>query len=158
MSSVFKMGKSKSNGKDVLPSPPSPLSDENTSPPRPGTSGTEDLLMTTRQQASEQYIKAQRAERAYRSKKHATLARANYNEAKAHFREAVSHFKLGTQGIFSVTKEVPYMLGHWREQQRRKAEAKKREKTIQRKQRIEEVLAKGEAEEEREDEPEKLSQ
>ncbi|KAK7424504.1 hypothetical protein QQX98_000469 [Neonectria punicea] len=147
--------KSKSNGKETALDPPSPLSDKDTPTARPGTSGTENLLMMTRKEASEQYIKAQRAERAYRSKKHATLARANYNEAKAHFRDAVSHFRLGVKGMISVTKAAPYMLGEKQEQRRRKAEAKKRERTLERKKRLEEALAKGQADEESEDKPEK---
>lgn len=117
---------------------------------RPGTSGTENLLITSRRQASEQYIKAQRAEKAYRSKKHATLARHNYNETKGHFKEAGSHFILALKGTMSVIKGVPHLFGEKQEDRRRKAEAKKRERHMEQKKKLEEALAKeaGENEEE----------
>lgn len=109
---------------------------------RPGTSGTENLLITSRRQASEQYIKAQRAENAYRAKKHATLARHNYNETKGHFKEAGSHFILALKGTVSVVKGVPYLFREKQEDRRRQADAKKRERHMEQKKKLEEALAK----------------
>lgn len=109
--------------------------------PRPGTSGTENLLITNRRQASEQFAKAQRAEKAYRAKKHATLARHNYNETKTHFKEAFSHLKLGAKGLFAVVKAVPYLLGEKRENARNKSDAKKRQRAMDQRKKLEEVLA-----------------
>jgi hypothetical protein len=108
---------------------------------RPGTSGTENLLITNRRQASEQFMKAQRAEKAYRAKKHATLARHNYNETKAHFKEAFSHFKQGFRGLFSVVSAIPHLVGEKREQRRKAAEAKKRQRDLEKKKKLEEALA-----------------
>lgn len=109
--------------------------------PRPGTSGTENLLITNRRQASEQFIKAQRAEKAYRAKKHASLARHNYNETKAHFRESFSHLKLGVRGLFSVIKAIPHLIGEKQESRRKAADAKKRQRDLEKKKKLEEALA-----------------
>ncbi|KAH6659811.1 hypothetical protein BKA67DRAFT_653024 [Truncatella angustata] len=121
--------------------------------PRPGTSGTENLLITNRRQASEQYIKAQRAEKAYRAKKHATLARYNYNETKAHFKESFSHFKQGVKGLVSVVKAVPHLIGEKREQRRKQADTKKRQRDLEKKKKLDEALARQsqDAEEDRSD-------
>ena len=105
--------------------------------PRPvSTCGSEHLLMTTRRQASEQYAKAAKAEKAYRTKKRAALARANYNETKTHFKEAFSHLWLALKGVFPVIKNSRYLLGERRDKRRQEAEKKK----------LEEQLAKEEAE------------
>ncbi|KAF5529300.1 hypothetical protein FMEXI_14233, partial [Fusarium mexicanum] len=69
------------------------------------------LLMTTRRQASEQYAKAAKAEKAYRTKKRAALARANYNETKTHFKEAFSHLWLALKGVFPAIKNSRYLVG-----------------------------------------------
>jgi hypothetical protein len=112
---------------------------------RPASSCTEILLMSNRQEASEQFAKAAKAEKAYRTKKKATLARANYNETKTHFKEAFSHFKMAFKGLFSVFKSMPYLISEKRELRRQAKEKKKREKNLQRKQKLEEKLAKEEA-------------
>lgn len=138
MSSFFEMGKSKS--KTTQLEPVSPISD-NAEPKRPGTSGTENLLMTTTRNASVQYSKAQRAERAYRTKKHATLARANYNETKANFKDGFSHLWKGVKGAFSVIKAIPYLIGEKRENRRQIADAKARQRDLERKKKLEERLA-----------------
>ncbi|KAK9420634.1 hypothetical protein SUNI508_00725 [Seiridium unicorne] len=109
--------------------------------PRPGTSGTENLLITNRRQASEQFIKAQRAEKAYRAKKQATLARHNYNETKAHFKESASHFKLGVKGLISVVRAIPHLIGEKREERRKQAEAKRRQRDLEKKKKLEDALA-----------------
>lgn len=109
--------------------------------PRPGTSGTENLLITNRRQASEQFAKAQRAEKAYRAKKHATLARHNYNDTKSHFKESFLQFRLGVKGIFSVIRAVPYIMGEKREARRRKGETAQRQRDLEKKKKLEEALA-----------------
>ncbi|KAI0132161.1 hypothetical protein BJ170DRAFT_592136 [Xylariales sp. AK1849] len=109
--------------------------------PRPGTSGTENLLITNRRQASEQFVKAQRAEKAYRAKKHASLARHNYNDTKTHFKESFSHFRLGMNGLFSIVKATPYLIGEKREDRRKRAETTKRQRDLEKKKKLEEVLA-----------------
>lgn len=108
---------------------------------RPGTSGTENMLMTTRREASEQFAKAQKAERAYRSKKQATLARQNYNETKEHFREGFSHLGQGIKGIFAVLMSIPYLISEKREQRRKAGDAKRRQRDLERKKKLEEALA-----------------
>lgn len=109
--------------------------------PRPGTSGTENLLITNRRQASEQFIKAQRAEKAYRAKKHATLARHSYNDAKAHFSESFTHLKLGVRGMFSVVRAIPHLIGEKREARQKTADTKKRQRDLEKKKRLETALA-----------------
>lgn len=50
-------------------------------PARPGTSGTEMLLVNNRRRASHRLKEASRKERDYKTKKRSASARANYNEA-----------------------------------------------------------------------------
>jgi hypothetical protein len=109
--------------------------------PRPGTSGTENLLVTNRRRASENYAKAQRAEQAYRTKKRAATARRDYHGAREHFSESFKHFKAGMRMSFTVVKSAPYILGERREQSLAKAEVKKKEKALERKKKLEEKLA-----------------
>ncbi|KAK8042729.1 hypothetical protein PG994_013212 [Apiospora phragmitis] len=109
--------------------------------PRPGTSGTENVLITNRRQASEQFQKAARAEKAYRAKKHATAARANYNETKAHFKEARAHFARGCKGIFTVVRAVPYLVSEKQEARRRARDQARRQRDLERKKKLEEALA-----------------
>ncbi|KAF5666592.1 hypothetical protein FCIRC_10124 [Fusarium circinatum] len=119
--------------------------------PRPvSTCGSEHLLMTTRRQASEQYAKAAKAEKAYRTKKRAALARANYNETKTHFKEAFSHLWLALKGVFPAIKNSRYLVGERRDKRRQEAEKKKREKNLEKKKKLEEQLAREEAEAEAE--------
>ncbi|KAM0342523.1 hypothetical protein ACHAPU_009497 [Fusarium lateritium] len=125
---------------------------------RPASSCTEILLLSNRKEASEQFVKASRAEKAYRTNKKATLARANYNETKEHFREAFSHFRLAFKGLFSSIKNMTYLFGERSEIKRQEAEKKKREKNLERKKKLEEQLAKAQADdtgEEKEDEERK---
>ncbi|KAF9773970.1 hypothetical protein IL306_008107 [Fusarium sp. DS 682] len=137
------MAKSKSEKKEASPETDAGASET----PRPvSTCGSEHLLMTTRKQASEQYAKAAKAEKAYRTKKRAALARANYNETKIHFKEAFSHFWLALKGVFPVIKNSRYLIGERREKKRQEAERKKREKNLERKKKLEEQLAREEAE------------
>ncbi|KAH9887759.1 hypothetical protein F4778DRAFT_786134 [Xylariomycetidae sp. FL2044] len=129
------MAKETSKGAESAAEKPLPL------PKRPGTSGTENLLITNRRQASENFARAQRAEKAYRAKKHASLARQRLDETKGHFREALSHLKQGFGGLLSVVKAVPYLVGEKREARRRKAEARRRQRHLEQKKKLEEELA-----------------
>ncbi|KAK6827874.1 hypothetical protein PG990_009514 [Apiospora arundinis] len=128
---------SKGKGKETT----SEISEKPLPTPRPGTSGTENVLITNRRQASEQFQKAQRAEKAYRAKKHATAARENYNETKAHFAEARTHFAQGCKGIFAVVRAVPYLVSEKREARRRARDAARRQRDLERKKKLEEALA-----------------
>ncbi|KAF5703634.1 hypothetical protein FMUND_12927 [Fusarium mundagurra] len=137
--------KSKSKSKTEASSETDAASTEPT--PRPvSTCGSEHLLMTTRLQASEQYAKAAKAEKAYRTKKRAAIARANYNETKTHFKEAFSHLWLAFKGVFPAIKNSRYLLGERRDKRRQEAEKKKRERNLERKKKLEEQLAREEAE------------
>ncbi|RFN51358.1 hypothetical protein FIE12Z_4413 [Fusarium flagelliforme] len=113
---------------------------------RPASSATEILLTTTRKEASEQYAQAAKAEKAYRTKRKAKVARANYNETKEHFREAFSHFKLAFKGLFSVIGNFSYLISEKRENRKQAAEKRTHEKNLERKRKLEEQLAKAEAE------------
>jgi hypothetical protein len=97
--------------------------------------------MTNRRQAVQQFIKAERAEKAYRAKKQAKIARHNYDSTKTHFVEAFSHLKLGILGILSVFKGIPHLISERREEKRRDADAKRRLRNLEQKRKIEEALA-----------------
>jgi hypothetical protein len=118
------------------------------SPQRPGTSGTENLLITNRQAASEQFAKAQRAEKAYRARKHATAARESYNETKAHFRDGFRHLGQGIAGVFAVIRSIPYLFIEKREDRRRQAESRQRQRHLEQKKKLEEALARDSGDEE----------
>lgn len=62
-------------------SPTTPANGDAAEPARPGTSGTEMLLVNNRRRASQRYKEASRKERDYKTKKRSASARANYNEA-----------------------------------------------------------------------------
>ncbi|RYP54869.1 hypothetical protein DL768_000433 [Monosporascus sp. mg162] len=112
---------------------------------RPGTSGTENLLITNRRQASQQLARARRAEEAYRARKHAALARQNYDETRNHFREAASHLRLGLRGVVAVIRGIPYLVREKREERRRKDDARQRQRALEKKRRLEEALAREES-------------
>ncbi len=117
-----------------------PLPDPSTQ--RPGTSGTEAVLVSNRRQASETYLAAQKAERSYKTKKRSALAQANYSEAKDHFRQAAHHFKTSIALSFGVVKSTPYLVNQKLERQRDKAAEKRRLQAIERRKRLEAQLAK----------------
>lgn len=134
------------------PVPSTPGEDEKPLPlARPGTSGTEMLLMTNRRQASERFQKAQRAEKAYRAKKRATAARQDFKDARAHFKESFVHLKEGVRMTFGVVKSAPYIYGEKREQKRAEGDQKKKAKALEKRKKLEERLAR-EANEDSEDE------
>ena len=108
--SMTRDGKAKDSGSS------SPVIEEK---PRPGTSGTENLLVTSRREARQHYQKAQRAEHSYRAKKRATAARRDFQDAKGHFKESARHFKTGIKLLFGAVKSAPYILGQKRDEQRK---------------------------------------
>lgn len=119
-----------------------PLPDPSSSQPqRPGTSGTEMVLTTNRRRASEKYQQAQRAERTYVAKKRSAIARADRAEAKTHFREAARHLRLALRLYFSVVKNSPYLLTEKGEAMRAKSEEARRKKALEKRKKLEEVLA-----------------
>lgn len=111
-------------------------------PERPGTSGTEINLMTTRKQASQRLKAASQAERAYRAKKRSATARANLTEAKAHLGDAWGHFKTGTRLLASALGSSRYIVAHKVEERRAKAEESKRQQAAEKRKKLEERLAK----------------
>lgn len=109
--------------------PTTPADEE---PKRPGTSGTENLLMTSRRQAAQEFQKAQKAEQNYRSKKRATVARKSYHDAKEHFKECGRHLKLGIKMMFGAVKSIPYIFAEKKEERRRTRAAASRKKLEER--------------------------
>ncbi|XEV07600.1 hypothetical protein FSHL1_012887 [Fusarium sambucinum] len=88
-----------------------------------------------------------------------TMARANYNETKEHFCEAFTHFKLAFKGLFSVIANLTYLISEKREIRKQAAEKKAHKKNLERKKKLEEQLAKAEAQagESKEEDKEKSS-
>ncbi|KAI1425223.1 hypothetical protein F5Y12DRAFT_384180 [Xylaria sp. FL1777] len=105
------------------------------------STGTINLLVETRRQASDDYIRAQRAENAYRMRKNATIARTTLRETKTHFSEGFAHLGKGIKGLFAVALAAPYLIGERREQWRRKADAKKRMRAEDMRKRLDEKLS-----------------
>lgn len=138
-----------------------PTTDDEKPPPepRPGTSGTENVLMAQTQIASQNYQKAHRAETVYRAKKRAGVARRDFKSAREHFGQAASHIKQGLRLTFSAAKSAPYIFGEKREQGRIKAGEKKALRALDKKKKLEEKLSKeaAEAESTNDKEPEASS-
>ncbi|KAI8622845.1 hypothetical protein F5Y19DRAFT_460841 [Xylariaceae sp. FL1651] len=105
------------------------------------STGTINLLVETRRQASDQYMRAQRAENAYRARKNATIARTKLSETKTHFSQGFKHLGLGFKGLFTVVRAVPYLISERREQWRRKADVRKRQKAEEQRSKLEEKLS-----------------
>ncbi len=110
-------------------------------PTRRKSSGTINLLVETRRQASDDYERAQRAERAYRMRKNATIARTTLRETKTHFSQGFEHLGQGFKGLLAVVRAAPYLMGERREIWRRKAEARKRMRAEDMRKRLDEKLA-----------------
>ncbi|KAI1126919.1 hypothetical protein F5Y10DRAFT_202553 [Nemania abortiva] len=138
--------------KEPLPEPPSLTHG------RRKSTGTIDLLVETRRRASDEYARAQRAEKAYRARKNATIARTTLRETKGHFTEGFAHLAMGVKGLWAVARAAPYLLSERRETWRRRKEARKRLRAEEMKSRIEERLSRGYTDEgdgEEDDEAEK---
>lgn len=102
---------------------------------RPGTSGTEMLLVSNRREASKQLQKAQKAEQTYKAKKRASAARKDFQSARQHFKESAQHFKAGFAMIISSIKSLPYMYSD-------KMEDRRRTRAMASRKKLEERLAK----------------
>ncbi|PKS08882.1 hypothetical protein jhhlp_003495 [Lomentospora prolificans] len=129
--------------------------------PRPGTSGTLANLMDTRRDAAQKLKHARRAERTYRTRKHATIARADLAEARAHYAEAGRHLGLAVKLSWAAVRGVPAVVGEkgqglksWWGEQKKKRAAEERKRLEEERKRLEEKLAKEQAEEEGEEEKE----
>ncbi|KAJ1323619.1 hypothetical protein MN608_10863 [Microdochium nivale] len=109
---------------------------------RPGTSGTANVLLQSRVEASDNLQKAQRAEVAYLTRKKVALARANYDNTKTHFKEGFSHFGSGFKGLFSAASAVPWLVRERREKHRLAREEVQRKRNLEKKRKLEEALAK----------------
>ncbi|KAK4227872.1 hypothetical protein QBC38DRAFT_454854 [Podospora fimiseda] len=152
------------------PVPPSPTSAEvnigddeqpvasSSTPPRPGTSGTLTALQLDRLRASENLKAAARKEKAYRAKKRAATARANYSECKHHLKLAKAHFSSGFKLLGGVIKSTPYLFTEKLEGRKQKKEEKKREKVLEKRRKLDEELARVEREERAERERERREQ
>ncbi|KAK4662863.1 hypothetical protein QC763_602605 [Podospora pseudopauciseta] len=109
----------------INPIPPSSL-------PSPGTSGTEAALALQTRQISAQLKQASRTEKAYRTRKRAAAARANYAESKDHLRQAWLHFALGIRLMLGVVKSSAYVAKEkkfkWQAGREEKKAAKEQEK------------------------------
>ncbi|KAI1360092.1 hypothetical protein F5Y08DRAFT_55703 [Xylaria arbuscula] len=108
---------------------------------RPKSAGTINLLVETRRQASDDYARAQRAEKSYRMRKNATIARTTLRETKSHFSQGFKHLGQGFKGLFAVTRAVPYLLGERQDAWRRKSEAKKRMRAEDMRKKLDDKLA-----------------
>lgn len=109
---------------------------------RPGTSGTEMLLVNNRQRASVRLRDAQRKERAYKTKKRSTQARANWTEAKQHFREGLSHNMNGARLTWRVVSSVGYLFRAKNEKLKAEAEEKRKMRAADKQRKLEEKLKK----------------
>ncbi|KAH7014548.1 uncharacterized protein B0I36DRAFT_369491 [Microdochium trichocladiopsis] len=109
---------------------------------RPGTSGTANLLLKSREEANENFIKAQRAEKAYITRKKVALARANFNNTKSHFKEGFTHLAKGFKGFFSAIAAIPWLISEKREKRRQNREEAQRKRNLEKKKKLEEALAK----------------
>lgn len=109
-------------------------------PQRPGTSGTEMLLVNNRQRASVRLRDAQRKERAYKTKKRSTQARANWTEAKQHFREGLSHNMNGARLTWRVVSSVGYLFRAKNDKLKAEAEEKRRMRAADKQRKLEEKL------------------
>lgn len=111
-----------------------------TEPQRPGTSGTEMLLVNNRQRASVRLRDAQRKERAYKTKKRSTQARANWTQAKQHFREGLSHNMNGARLTWRVVSSVGYLFRAKNDKLKAEAEEKRKMRAADKQKRLEEKL------------------
>lgn len=111
---------------------------------RPSTSNTANVLLSTRQQASENYLKAQQAERAYVTRKKVTAARANYENTTTHFKEGFKHLAKGIKGLFSAIAAIPWLISERKEKRRLAQQEAMRKRNLEKKKKLEEELAKHE--------------
>jgi len=113
---------------------------------RPGTSGTELNLRSDRQKASTAYQRAHRAEQAYRARRQATAARADWASAKEHTGQVKTHFWQAIKSAIGGVKAIPAVLRERRESQRQLEDVKKRERAAVQKKKWDEKAKKAQAE------------
>lgn len=109
-------------------------------PQRPGTSGTEMLLVNNRQRASVRLRDAQRKERAYKTKKRSTQARANWGAAKQHFKEGFAHNMNGFKLTWRVVSSVGYLFRAKNDKLKAEAEEKRKMRAADKQRKLEEKL------------------
>ncbi|KAL5594721.1 hypothetical protein BROUX41_001636 [Berkeleyomyces rouxiae] len=112
------------------------------SPGRPGTSGTENLLMTNRRSAATQLDRAKRAEKEYVTHKRATAARTQLTEAKGHYRMAFSQLGKAVRKTLLGAKGVGYIAGEKKTVMRNKREQRQAKRAMEKKEKLEAKLAK----------------
>jgi hypothetical protein len=122
------------------PEPP-PAHEKPKAAMRPGTSGTEALLVTNTRKASDRFKQAQRAERTYIAKKRSAIARANFSDAKSHYKESASHLKSAITLTFAVMRMSPYLVSEKNEARQLKADERKRRRLQDQQKRLEEQIA-----------------
>jgi hypothetical protein len=110
-------------------------------PQRPGTSGTEILLVTDRRTASAKYQAAQRAEQSYKAKKRSAGAAQHRTDAKDHFRASAHHLEEGMKRSWKIITAVPWMMRGWKEERLAKKEKNARERDLVKKKKLEERIA-----------------
>jgi hypothetical protein len=107
---------------------------------RPGTSGTELLLVSKTREASANFKRAQEAEQAYKSKKRAAGAKQQRKNIKVHFKQSAHHFKEGVKAIYLSLAAMPAIFKANRHERKTKADAKKRERDIAKRKQLDERL------------------
>lgn len=132
-------------GKDKpLPDPDAAADDESSEERdpkrRPGSSATEVLLSTKTREASANFKRAQQAEQAYRFKKRAAGAKEKRKSILVHFRQSGHHFKEGVKAIISSVAAIPAIMKASRHERKGKADAKKRERDMEKRKKLDERL------------------
>ncbi|KKA26477.1 hypothetical protein TD95_003738 [Thielaviopsis punctulata] len=117
---------------------------ERGSPARPGTSGTENLLMMTRREAATQLKRAARAETEYVTRKRADRGRVSLSEAKSHYGQAFHHLGQGIKKTFIGIKSVRYIFGEKKSTIQQKRSKKQAKKAARQRKKLEEKLARQE--------------
>ncbi|KAJ4416471.1 hypothetical protein N0V82_006736 [Gnomoniopsis sp. IMI 355080] len=101
-------------------------------PARPGTSGTEMLLVNNRRRASHRLKEASRKERDYKTKKRSASARANYNEAGLH------HNWAGAKLTWGVIASAGYLFRDKNDKLKRESEEKRKLRALEKQRKLEE--------------------
>jgi hypothetical protein len=109
---------------------------------RPGTSGTEVLLISNRRTAREQFEATQRAENAYKAKKRSAGARQHRTDAKMHFVETFKHSWGFIKSTGLMIASIPWMLRGWRAERQERNEMKASERYEKQKQKLEAKMKK----------------
>ncbi|CAG8954028.1 hypothetical protein HYFRA_00009128, partial [Hymenoscyphus fraxineus] len=119
--------KKKGNTNKKLPGTPPAIGERK----RPGTSGTELDLRTNRMEASSAFLAAQKAEREYRARRQAKIARDDVEVARVHLGEATKQFRAGVAALTTAIRLMPAVMREKNSQikeQRAKEKAEREEK------------------------------